>query len=55
MSERTGSGDPVTLDYFQPVDPLEDSWTAVDDICMRTVAIVGVTFAVLALVSQFFF
>ena len=51
MSDRTGNDHRVTLDYFQPVDPYEDTWGAVDDLCVRVVMIVGVTFALLALVS----
>ena len=51
MSEQTGSDSPATLDYFQPVDPYEDTWGAVDDLCVRVVMIVGVTFVLLALVS----
>jgi hypothetical protein len=54
MSERTGSDPRATLDYFQPVDPFEDTWGAVDDLCVRTVMIVGTVFVLIALASLLF-
>jgi hypothetical protein len=53
MSERSASDQRVTLDYVQPVDPYEDAWDTVDDICVRAVVIIGIAFSLLALVSMF--